>query len=281
LCRCLHSVFGQNAAPAQVIVVDNGSTDDTLSKVRELFPQVRLISNEENLGIRARNIGYRAAETRIILSLDDDIELIDPSTLDRVQEHFRSTPRLGALTLKLCEEHSGPEFAASHWWHPRPRERFQDREFETDRINEAAVAFLAEALERVGYYYEELFWGAEEMDLSLGIMDAGFTLRYAPVPVLHLAPRGNLNYKADYRHALLVRNRCWIAFRRLPLASAVVFIAPRMALWLVRSIRYGYFRYYLRGILDLMLRLPLILRERATISAETQARLKHIRQVRS
>jgi GT2 family glycosyltransferase len=245
--------------------------------VRADFPIVTLIANGENLGIRARNLGYKAVQTPVVLSLDDDIELADPHTLERIAASFADAPALGALTLKICEEETGDEYVPAHWWHPRPRETFQDREFNTDTINEAAVAFRVEALAKAGYYLEVLFWGGEEMDLSLGILDAGYALRYAPVPVMHLAPRGNLNVKADYRHALLVRNRFWVALRRLPLGAALSFIAPRMLLWAVRSLRYGYFGYYLRGLFDFARMLPDILRERVPISADTRARLQRIR----
>ena len=88
--------------------------------------------------------------------------------------------------------------------------------------------------------------------MALGLMDLGKQIRYFPEPVLHLAPRGNLNVVADPRHALLVRNRCWIAIRRLPLAAAFWFTVPRLGLWLLRSLRFGYFGHYLRGVLGLL-----------------------------
>jgi GT2 family glycosyltransferase len=265
-------------SPAQeIIVVDNGSTDDSVAVIRGEFPDVTVITNRENLGIAGRNIGFRASRHEIVLSLDDDIELMDPNTLSRILDAFQGRPSLGAVTLKLCEEATGSDFVPHHWWHPRPRASFQDREFETDRINEAAVAFRAQALERAGYYHEALFWGGEEMDLVFGIMDAGYSIWYLPLRVMHLAPRSNLNYKADYRHALLVRNRFWIVLRRLGPLDAFVYLAPRLALWLVRSIRYGYFEYYLRGITDLVWRLPEIRRGRQPISAETRRRLRRIR----
>jgi GT2 family glycosyltransferase len=264
-------------SPLDVVVVDNGSTDGTATCVRSEFPGVALIENGENLGITGRNIGYRAARGKIILSLDDDIELADPNTLSKICAAFDANPSLGAVTLKLLEEESGAEFVPHHWWHPRERSAFQDREFETDRINEAAVAFDAEAIKKAGYYYEALFWGGEEWDLVLGLLDEGYSIRYLPVSVMHLAPRGNMNFKADYRQALLVRNRFWIALRRLGPLDAMLVVMPRLLLWLVRAIRYGYLKHYLRGLLDLVRRLPQIYRERRPISAQTKQRVRDIR----
>jgi len=278
--RCLSSVRAQLPPAQEVIVVDNASTDDSVAVIRSEFPDVTVIANRENLGIAGRNIGFRASRHEIVLSLDDDIELTDPNTLSRILAAFEGRSSVGAVTLKLCEEATGSEFVPHHWWHPKPRASFQDREFETDRINEAAVAFRAEALERAGYYHEALFWGGEEMDLVFGIMDAGYSVWYLPLAVMHLAPRSNLNYKADYRHALLVRNRFWIVLRRLGPLDSFAYLAPRLVLWLVRSIRYGYLKYYLRGIADLVRRLPEIRRGRQPISAETRLRLRRIRKQR-
>lgn len=275
--RCLSSVAAQRSPAQEIIVVDNGSTDDSMAVIRGEFPEVTVIANRENLGIAGRNIGFRASRHEIVLSLDDDIELTDPNTLSRISSAFEGRPTVGAVTLKLCEEATGSDFVPHHWWHPKPRASFQDREFETDRINEAAVAFRAQALATAGYYHEALFWGGEEMDLVFGIMDAGYSIWYLPLAVLHLAPRNNLNYKADYRHALLVRNRFWIVLRRFGPLDAFTYLAPRLFLWLVRSIRYGYLKYYLRGIAGLLRRLPEIRRGRQPISAETRRRLRQIR----
>lgn len=275
--RCLASLEAQHTHPLEVIVVDNGGDDGSGQMVRSEFPGVTLIENGQNLGITGRNIGFAAARGEWILSLDDDVELTDPTTLDRIPALFASHEGVGAVTLKILEETSGSDFVANHWWHPRDRLVHQDREFETDRINEAAVVFDAEAIRRVGYYYEALFWGGEEWDLVLGLFDEGYSIRYAPIPVLHLAPRGDLNVKADHRHALLVRNRFWIALRRLPLLQALAFGVPRLALWGVRAARYGYVGHYCRGLGDLLRRLPEILRDRRPISAETRRRLRAVR----
>lgn len=277
LARGLESVAAQEAKPAELVVVDNASEDDSVAMVRERFPSAKLIENPENLGIVARNMGFRACATPVILSLDDDIELIDPQTLTKIADAFAADPDLGAVTLKIVEEETGPEFVPHHWWHPKPRAQWQDVAFETDRINEAAVAFRSDALERAGYYYEALFWGGEEWDLVLGIIDAGYTIRYLPIPVMHLAPRGSLNVKADSRHALLVRNRFWIALRRLGPLEALAFILPRFVLWLARAVRHGYLRFYLAGVGQLFTRLPEIRRDRRPISRETRRRLRQIR----
>jgi len=275
--RALASVREQGVAGVQTVVVDNASKDGTPELVEHEFPEVDLVSLSVNEGIRGRNLGFAKARAPVVLSLDDDIELLRPDTLERVLGRFESDPKLGALTLKICSERDGDDYAEEHWWHPLPREAWQDREFETDHISEAAVAFRREALEGAGFYYEPLFWGGEEWDLCLGIMDLGYEIHYLPEPVFHASPRGDLNLRADPRHALLVRNRCWIAFRRLPIPTALRFSAPRLGLWALRAARYGYLGAYLRGVFGLLRVLPQALSERRLISAQTRRRLRSLR----
>jgi hypothetical protein len=86
-----------------------------------------------------------------------------------------------------------------------------------------------------------------------------------------------LNAKADKRHALLVRNRCWMALRRLPVHEALAFSVPRLALWGVRAARHGYLGHYSQGVMGLVRGIPAIARDRKPISAQTRRYLRSLR----
>lgn len=275
--RTLRSLFAQRDCAAEILVVDNASTDASADLVKTEFPQARLIALEENRAIAGRNIGFRAAEAPLVLSLDNDIELEDASSLRRICDAFATAPGLAAVTLKITEEATGSDYVPHHWWHPRPRLTHQDESFATDHLNEAAVAFRRAPLLEVGGYYEALEWGGEEWDLSLALMGAGWELCYLPIPVLHLAPRGSLHVRADPRHARLIRNRCWIALRRLPWPAALAYALPRLCLWGVRALRYGYWGAYCAGVRDFLRVLPRALAERRPLSAQAMARLRAVR----
>jgi glycosyltransferase involved in cell wall biosynthesis len=70
--RALDSVRAQTSAPAEVIVIDDGSTDGTAERLRECYPEVRLLP-QDNRGVSAaRNAGIRAAGAPWIAFLDSD-----------------------------------------------------------------------------------------------------------------------------------------------------------------------------------------------------------------
>lgn len=76
LLRCLQSVLSQASAGgrAEVVVVDDGSTDDTVPCVRARFPSVRIVEKPHTGADNSRNAGIEAASGGIIAFIDSDCE---------------------------------------------------------------------------------------------------------------------------------------------------------------------------------------------------------------
>lgn len=91
LANALQSVFAQSLPPAEVIVVDDGSTDDTRELVRSRFRDARYIY-QQNKGVSsARNTGIAAASGDWIALLDSD-DHWQPDKLEQQCEHLRTWP---------------------------------------------------------------------------------------------------------------------------------------------------------------------------------------------
>ncbi len=99
--RAIESVFGQSYPIRSVIVVDDGSTDNTKEIISTKFPAVRLIS-QANKGVSAaRNAGVRAATSAWIAFLDSDDEWLAPKLTRQV------------AALAQCRAHQ-PEYEVCH-----------------------------------------------------------------------------------------------------------------------------------------------------------------------
>jgi len=74
--ECIQSVLKSNYSRYEIILVDNGSKDDTVKIVKEMFTNINIIANEKNLGLsEGRNLGQRSAKGEYILFLDSDTSI--------------------------------------------------------------------------------------------------------------------------------------------------------------------------------------------------------------
>ncbi len=104
LARALESVFAQSVSPHEVIVVDDGSTDDTREIIKQQFSNVSYLY-QENRGVSsARNTGIRAAGGDWIALLDSD-DCWLPNKLQRQCEEIHHSD-----TYQLCHTNGGEGF---------------------------------------------------------------------------------------------------------------------------------------------------------------------------
>ena len=90
------STFEQSVPPDEIIIVDDGSTDDSIPRIRKLeekIPSVRLIPVSKNQGaIRAGNLGAKEAKSEIIFFRSAD-DLLLQDSISFAQQAFRQTPQ--------------------------------------------------------------------------------------------------------------------------------------------------------------------------------------------
>jgi glycosyltransferase involved in cell wall biosynthesis len=113
LLEAIESVHGQTAAAHEIVVVDDGSTDGTAAAVRDRYPDVKLIV-QENLGKGvARNHGALVATGDWVCFLDHD-DLWHPEKLAAVNGYLEKTPDAVAIDHGCWifrEDESGPDSA--------------------------------------------------------------------------------------------------------------------------------------------------------------------------
>ena len=97
LVNCLNSILTHPPSGSfEILVVDNASSDDSVRVLREKFPQIRLILNDQNVGFAgANNQAMRAAEGRHVLLLNPDT-IVFEGTLQCLVDFLDQNPQAGA-----------------------------------------------------------------------------------------------------------------------------------------------------------------------------------------
>lgn len=205
--RCLESVYATlPAGQAEVLVVDNASSDASLVGIEQRFPHIRLTRNLRNLGFsRANNQGVRQSTGAYVLLLNPDTEVL-PDAQEQMLDALENDRGVGAVGPRLMNRDGSvqpscfpaPTLATELWrlfhldaiWpratYPMLRwDRTTSRE--VDVIQGACVLVRREALVQVGLLDEEYFIYSEDYTLCQRLRDAGWRLQWVPrAAVVHL-----------------------------------------------------------------------------------------------
>ena len=105
--ECLPSLSVQTYSPIEIVIVDNGSTDDPAGMLVSQFPQAKVVRLEESQSFaRATNLGVAAAKGDYFLLLNPDVRL-EPDALAHMVAVARANPACAAVGAKL-----------KFWWAP-------------------------------------------------------------------------------------------------------------------------------------------------------------------
>ncbi len=196
--RCLESVRRLRYRPLEVLVVDNASSDGSAEAVATEHPDVHLLRSPVNCGAAGgRNLGIEYAKDRFrpayLLFLDDD-SVVDEQLAGKLVAVMRDDPRVGLATPKAFRFGTPDVIASAGGMRVRLGQgSITDigagardvGQFGQGGMVESCVGFTVlgrlEALERCRGFDESYNpYGWEEVDLSLRIREAGYTIQYVP-----------------------------------------------------------------------------------------------------
>lgn len=193
--ECLRSLAGQRYAPLSVIVVDNGSTDKSVERIRAEWPGVELIEAEVNGGFAAGcNLGIRRAlelGASFVWLLNNDT-VVPPDTLNLLVAEAESDARNGITGSVLRYMHDPTRVQA--WgggevmrWLGYTRHYTAPTEFTEDTfLTFASVLIRSEVFKQIGLMDDRYFMYYEDSDLCFRARTAGWRLTIArDTSILH------------------------------------------------------------------------------------------------
>ncbi len=196
--RCLRSVLqNTDLSKAEVVVVDNGSEDETAERLRGI-EGIRVITNEKNLGfVRGNNVGMQAvAADRDIVLLNNDVEVLQDDWLEKLLATATSAPDIGIVGCRLRMPdgrllHAGTYILPDTCWGQQVGALEPDlNQYAIDREVQGIVfacAYLRrEVIEAIGMLAEDYESYFEDTDYCLAAAKAGWrTFCCGGVTILH------------------------------------------------------------------------------------------------
>ncbi len=223
------SLYGAdlNGFELDVVMIDNGSADGSSDWVREHYPHINVLENDENNYARALNLGIASSQGDYVVISNNDA-LVHPQWLQGFLEVFQLDEKIGAVQSKIYFSESkkinsvGVE-EIEHFY-------FRDIGFDDDDsirysqpaereyVTGGSVMFRRQCLEDVGAWDEEFIMFMEDVDYSFRCRKKGWKLFYSPCSIFYHQYHGSSsNSLCEY---FCTRNRFLYVAKHFPLELA-------------------------------------------------------------
>lgn len=240
----------------QVYVIDNQSTDDSISFLKENFPEVKIIQNSSNSGFAGGyNEGLKQIYEEFYCLLNSDVEVTENWTKGPI-ELFDSNPLIAAIQPKIRSFHKKEyfEFAGAaggfidNLGYPYCRGRvFETVEKDEGQYNDRTEIFWAsgcamfirrEDFWNEGGFDQRFFAHQEEIDLCWRLKNRGRKIFYDSTSTVYHVGGGTLNKQNPTKTFLNFRNNLSMLLKNLPFPRLIPLIFVRLSLDGIAGIRF-------------------------------------------
>lgn len=259
--RCFKALI-KDAPKAELLLVDNGSTDGSRELTARRFPQVRIIALKKNYGFcRAANEGMKAASSPYVILLNNDTEVL-PGFTKALVSALQLEPRAFSAGAKMIQLHhpekiddAGNFYCALGWAFARGKDKSVEYYEEPDEIFAAcggAVIYRKAVLERIGYLDESHFAYLEDIDLGWRAKIAGWKNIYAPeAKVLHVGSGTSGSRYNEFKVSLSSRNSIYLAYKNMPALQLFInlpFLLAGFGIKYLFFVKKGFGKTYRKGL---------------------------------
>lgn len=236
--NCLRSVYSSETGNSyEILMVDNASTDGSVEAIRSLFPEVRIIENNQNVGFaRANNQAAAIASGRYLYILNSDTE-IEKDVIEKtvsfgdlnedvgiigtkailpdktIQENYYKFPTLLSewifFVFGIIKSSSMFLFKTNKY----KTEPNLSSPFEVDVISGTSMFVKREVYEKCGLFNNEFFMYYEDVEFCYRVKKHGFKRIYLPtIKVDHIIKGSSRNYKDNLKVLIACFRSCCIYF---------------------------------------------------------------------
>ncbi len=210
----------------EIIIIDNGSTDNSLQLAKKLIPNIKIIKNNQNLGFaKAVNQGITAASNKYIALINNDL-ILSPNWFDQITNainldssarvytglvltrdgKFIESKGLKYFTYGKClNVDNGLPYRQTRSHNPRPTVIWG--------ANAAATTYHRQTLIDIGLFDEDFFAYEEDVDLSLRLSKLGYQTIYVPSAISYHLGGGTSSKMGNFRYRMDAKNWIYIIIK--------------------------------------------------------------------
>jgi GT2 family glycosyltransferase len=231
--KFLPSVVSHSSA-ARIYVADNNSSDDSISYLKDNYPQISIIRIPENKGYsKGYNIALQAIQAEYYILLNSDVEVtsgwIEPviSLMDSEEQIAACQPKIKSFNNKIQFEYAGAAggfidklgypFCRGRIFDVLEEDHGQyDADCEIFWASGACLFIKAKLFHRVKGFDQDFFAHMEEIDLCWKLKNQGFKIYYCGKSQVYHVGGGTLSKASPQKTYLNFRNNISLLYQNLP-----------------------------------------------------------------
>ena len=262
LLQCLEQLHKNTAIELDVIVVDNGSEDESILRAKEHFPQIQYVMLDQNYGLsKAVNTGIEMAKTPYVFLLNNDA-FVQKGCIERLMRTIKKSKQIFSVEAKIIQYHepdkldsAGTFYNAMGWAFARGKgnvkEAYSKRET-TFAACAAAALYRKEVLEQIGGFDENYFAYLEDIDVGYRARINGYQNVYEPdAQVLHVGSGTSGSQYNVFKVKYSARNNVYLIYKNMPGIQILINTPFLIAGFLVKTVFFvkkGYGSCYIEGL---------------------------------
>jgi GT2 family glycosyltransferase len=231
-----------------IVVADNGSTDDSLQMLQRNFPEIKILDLNQNYGFaRGYNEALKLIDSDYFVVLNSDVE-VTAGWMDEPIRLMENDPSIAAVQPKILSYYQKTHFEYAgaaggfidRFGYPFCRGRiFNEVEADNGQYDDSIDIFWATGacmFVRAKYFHEvggfdADFWAhMEEIDLCWRLKNRGYRIVYTPNSAVYHLGGGTLSYDNPRKLFLNFRNNLWLLYKNLPPRQLFPILSIRMVL---------------------------------------------------
>lgn len=237
-----------NSVPAEVIVADNGSTDDSVAFLEKNFPGVRIIRFRENSGFaKGYNDALKQVDADYFVLLNSDVEVTENwivpviGMMEADKTIAAAQPKIKSYNDKTRFEYAGAAGGfIDRFGYPFCRGRIFDfveadnGQYDTPGeifwATGACLFVRADVYKSAGGLDSDFFAHMEEIDLCWRMKNQGYRIFYCPGSTVYHIGGGTLHKSNPRKTFLNFRNNLWLLLKNLPAGKLIMVLPVRFVL---------------------------------------------------